>query len=182
MEDAPADTAVAPVPVENVWQGFYGGLSFSGVGGGINENTFGGPQPELESTSGVGAFVGYNWQRGNAVFGGELAYTSFETPFEGFASSFQNNAIELRARGGYAMNNILFYGFVGYATSELDDAGNVFEQSGASYGIGAEYLIKNRYSVGLELSRRSVSGEDALASGTLGTDVDMVTFRAGYHF
>lgn len=169
-----------PAPVVRDWGGFYAGLSYSAIGGQINENTGGGVFPDLDSDKGVGVFVGYNWQRGNFVFGGELSYINFETPFVGFPASFQQNVTELRARAGYAVNNTLLYGFIGGARSDLDDVGTSYSQSGFSYGIGAQVMFRGGMFAGLELARRDVSG--TTGGVTLGTDIDTVSLRLGFQF
>lgn len=176
----PPDIYVAPPPPVRDWAGFYGGLSYSGISGEIDENTGGGVFPAMVDTSGAGVFVGYNWQRGNLVFGGELNYTNFETPFVGFPASFQQNATELRARAGYAMDNVLLYGFVGAAQSRINDGGIIFDQTGISYGIGGQFMVRGGAFVGLELARRDVSGSNGGA--TLGSIIDTVSLRVGYQF
>lgn len=169
----------APAPVRD-WGGFYGGLSYSSISGEINENIPGGIFPPLNGDNGAGAFIGYNVQRGNFVFGGELSYISFDTAYVGFPTSFQQNATELRARAGYAMNNVLFYGFVGAAQSRVNDGGTIFDQTGVSYGIGGQFMVRGGAFVGLELARRDVSGTNG--GNTLGSFIDTVSLRLGYQF
>jgi len=176
----PPEIYVAPPPPVRDWGGFYGGLSYSGISGEINENTGGGVFPAMVDTSGAGVFVGYNWQRGNLVFGGELSYTDFETPFVGYPASFQQNATELRARAGYAMDNVLLYGFVGAAQSRVNDVGLIYDQTGISYGIGGQFMVRGGAFVGLELARRDVSG--TTGGVTLGSYIDTVSLRVGYQF
>lgn len=170
----------APVAAAHNWAGAYGGLSFSRVTGGVNENTGGGVQPDLESDTGFGLFAGYNWQSGNLVYGGELNYTNFSTPFVGFPATTQENALELRARVGYAMDNVLLYGFVGGARSTVEGGGTSLTQNGVSYGLGAQMAFSNNMFAGLELARRDVSG--SVGGATLGSDIDTVSLRVGFQF
>ena len=170
--------APAPAPVRN-WAGAYGGLSFSGVSGGLNENT-GGPLVDFESDTGLGLFAGYNWQSGNWVYGGELNYTNFSTPFVGFPTVTQNDSLELRARLGYSMNNVLVYGFVGAARSTLESPGLSVTQNGASYGLGAQMMFTDSMFGGLEVARRDVSG--SALGNTVGSDIDTVSLRVGFQF
>jgi opacity protein-like surface antigen len=114
------------------------------------------------------------------VFGAELAYTSFNTPYVGFPNSLQENALELRARAGYAFDRVMVYGFVGAARSTLTDVGVEVRQTGVSYGLGMQALVTQSMFVGVELARRDVSG-DALGF-TVGSDIDTVSLRAGFQF
>ena len=89
-------------------------------------------------------------------------------------------SLELRARLGYALDNVLFYGFVGGARSDLDLAGTNYDMTGVSYGLGAQYLFSNGAFAGLELGRRDVS--DTVAGNTVSADIDTVSLRAGFQF
>ena len=63
-----------------------------------------------------GLQAGYNWQNGQFVFGGEtdLQFSGADDTFAPW--KFSNPWFgTLRARAGYAMNNILFYGTAGLA-------------------------------------------------------------------
>lgn len=71
----------------------------------------------MDSETGAGAFIGYNWQRNALVYGAELNYTSLEIPTVGFAKSVMDDIIELRGRVGYTITeDLLGYGFVGLPT------------------------------------------------------------------
>ena len=63
-----------------------------------------------------GVQAGYNWQNGQFVFGGEADF-QFSGADDTFAPwKFSNPWFgTLRARGGLALNNVLFYGTVGFA-------------------------------------------------------------------
>lgn len=170
----------APPPVAYDWSGFYGGLSASRLAGQINENPGGGVFPDLEDDTGFGVFLGYNWQRGNFVYGAELSYINFETPYVGYANSLQQNALELRARAGWSFDRYMVYGFVGAARSSMDDVGTDYNQSGISYGLGLQAMLGGNMFAGLELARRDVSG--STSGQSLGADIDTVSLRIGYQF
>ncbi|WP_127106124.1 outer membrane protein [Pararhodobacter zhoushanensis] len=171
------EVMVAPMPAPQYsWEGFYGGLSYSSVRGHVDAS---GTIASMDNDTGPGAFVGYNWQRGNVVFGGELNYTDFDTPYPGFINR-QRNALELRGRVGYAANNVLFYGFVGAARSEIFGSGSWNNQSGHSYGLGVQYHITRGAFVGLEAVRREVGAN--IGGVQADTQIDSVAFRLGYQF
>src|ERR1700687_2347232 len=110
-----ADLPRSPAPYYNPapsslynWSGFYAGLNL-GYGWGKETNTGVNPSGILG-----GGQVGYNWQSGQFVFGGEadlqgsgandtFAPWKFSNPWFG----------TVRGRVGYAFNNILLYGTLG---------------------------------------------------------------------
>ncbi|MCW1931118.1 outer membrane protein [Pararhodobacter zhoushanensis] len=172
------EVMVAPMPAPALsWAGLYGGLSYSRVSGGVTDPA---GLPDLESDNGFGAFVGYNWQRGGFVFGGELNYTNFDTSFVGFPGTYQRDSLDLRARAGYAFNRVMVYGFVGAARSTIGSGGTDFTQTGPVYGLGVEAMVTSNMSVGLEFARRNVDA-DVLGT-TVESELDTVSLRAAYHF
>lgn len=177
----PEPVLVAPAPAVTDWSGFYGGLSYSDVSGRVNYVNVPVAGPAMVGTSGMGAFAGYNWQRGNVVFGGELNYVAFATPMVGFPTSNQENLTELRARLGYARGRSMAYGFVGAARSNLlDNIGNRFNQTGTVYGLGLQVALNHNMFVGVEVARRDVRG--TTGANTVGTLLDTVSLRVGYQF
>ncbi|MFN4101703.1 MAG: outer membrane protein [Pararhodobacter sp.] len=170
-------TVAAPVQAYS-WGGFYGGLSYSRVTGDATTNF--GDAADFGSVNGAGAFAGYNWQSGNLVFGGELTYTDFSAPVIGFPGAFQENALELRARAGYAFDRAMVYGFVGAARSRISEGGDSINMNGFSYGIGAQALVTRNMFVGLELARRDLEGSDGPV--TVNSDINTVSLRVGFQF
>jgi opacity protein-like surface antigen len=59
-----------------------------------------------------------------------------------------------------------------------DDAGDISE-TGITYGLGAEYLVTEKFSVGAEYSRSDFS--DVVTDG-IDLDTDLVQVRASYRF
>ena len=102
-----------------------------------------------------GVHIGYNWQSGDRVFGVE-ADASFGDGLDYLAS--------LRARLGYATDNLLFYVTAGVAFAGFDDSSVVmyndyFKKSlefsgdsevGVVVGLGGEYKLSSNWSIGLE--------------------------------
>lgn len=166
----------APAPVFS-WEGAYGGLSYSAISGAITQAP--GGTPDMENATGFGVFAGYNWQHGHLVFGPEVSYISFEAGYPPFVNR-QRNALELRARAGYAVDNVLFYGFVGAARSELFGGGVWNSENGVSFGLGVQAHVGHNVFVGLEAGRRNLS----FVSGgtTIRNHIDTITLRLGYQF
>lgn len=91
-----------------------------------------------------GLQAGYNWQYGQFVFGGEadLQLSGAEDTFAPW--KFRNPWFgTLRARAGFAMNNIMFYGTAGFAFGKVkaETTTGLFEtqtHGGWAAGLGME--------------------------------------------
>lgn len=177
----PADPVVTYEPAAPVqdWAGFYGGIQLGSTGGNARSNASPTAFRFNRDTS-FGLFAGYNWQHGNFVYGGEVNYLSFNSPLVSQPSVAQNDALELRARAGYAFDNVLVYGFVGAARSSIGNASISVSQNGYSYGLGAQYQFANGFMTGLEFARRDVSG--TVGPLTVNSQIDTVSLRFGVQF
>ena len=179
VPENPAPLAPDPVASHD-WSGLYAGLSYGSTGGDIQ--FLPGSFDELSSGSIASAHIGYLWQRGSFVYGGELAYgtvrdTNF-TVYEGI-----DRALDLKARFGFAANRALFYGVLGYSRADLFVDGGEWNLSGISYGLGAEFALSNRVSLGLEYLTRDLEGDEVSgfpvsAEGKF----DTVSLRLTYSF
>lgn len=196
-----ATTSLAgnPAPIEPVmvdvvpvaaagpdWGGFYLGATYGmGLGGDL-EYSSGNTYDDLESGSSYGAFVGYNFQRNNLVYGGEIAYSQVDTPGFGpigYPNETFNYFIDGKARIGYAMNKVLVYGFAGYTLSNFEfQSGANFDVDGLNYGVGADMMIGEHLFLGAEYIARNLSGETNSATETQTTNIQAVQLRAGWKF
>lgn len=170
------------------WSGFYAGGTFgSGTGGDMEYDTNGSliTYDSLEPGSSYGAFAGYNIQRDKLVYGGEISYSQVSTPGFGpigFPNETFNYFVDGKARVGYAMNNMLAYGFAGYTSSEFEfDGGPVYSGGGLNYGVGVDMMVGTNMFVGVEYIVRD------LAIGTGGdqvqnTNINALQVRAGWKF
>jgi outer membrane immunogenic protein len=168
--DMPAKAPVyraAPVAMYN-WTGFYLGVQggyawgssvqfFSAAGGGttdrynINGGVFGGT-------------LGYNWQIQQWVLGIEgdfsgshISGSTITTPTYGCGTGCSTNVKSfgtLRARLGYAWDNVLLYGTGGWAYGNIESNINggtaTNGRSGWTAGAGAEYGFNRNWSAKLE--------------------------------
>jgi outer membrane immunogenic protein len=139
----------------------FSGYNWNGAYVGVNLGYQWGKVTNWPSTSpnGImgGAQVGYNWQVGQFVFGGEtdLQMSDADDRFAGW--KFSNPWFgTLRARAGYAMNNILFYGTVGlaYGTLRAQNIATGIEESrttiGWAAGGGMEVALTGNWSAKAE--------------------------------
>ncbi len=165
------------------WNGGYAGLALgpnltneiSAEESGVSVST------EADDSISVGAFGGFNVQNGDFVFGGEVAFSSasdLKFEFEGEEFETDYDIFDLKGRAGYAVDNIMFYGVVGYSIiSDEDD-----EADGFSFGAGAEFDLGNNFAIGAEyLARRAVfDGDDGDVDIDL--DLDTLAIRGSFSF
>ncbi len=185
---ASVSPAVAPAVEAGVdWGGFYAGATYgTGVGGDMMYSPAVVPQfPSLEPGQSYGAFAGYNIQRNNLVFGGELAYSAVNTPGFGpigWPAETFDYFIDGKARIGYAMNKVLVYGFAGYSASSFTDSTSTYPASGLNYGAGVDFMLGSRYFMGAEYIARNQVGGTSTPGLTRTTNIQEVQIRAGIRF
>ena len=174
VEPAPVVSPVAPVEVGTDWSGFYAGLQY-GVG---NAEFSGfGREDDFDYDS-YGVHAGYLHDFGRFILGGELDYNKVELD----DVDVDGDLIRLRGRAGYDMGRFQPYVTLGVARISADGEGLDISETGITYGVGAEYLVHERFSVGLEYSRNDFSDIVESESGSVDLDTDLVQVRATYRF
>lgn len=168
------------------WSGGYAGLSFESVGDADYLQFQGGAQLGAGNFDGVGltgAFVGYNWQRGNLVYGAEFSLGASGDLSEVCSNCYFDDVQDLRGRIGYAVGPALIYAAFGVMRGSARVESDPYDLDGVTYGIGADLQVSERFFLGLELLRRDVGGE-ASDDPTISYDSDMQSFvlRAGLRF
>lgn len=149
-------------PAAQDWGGFYLGGMYGFEAGiwnhFINDVSVG--EWDTEGSE-YGAFVGYNIQRNNLVFGGELAYALEEVTLTGQSIEVWNDTtIDVKARLGYALDNLLVYGVAGW--SLVDHSNNPsfsIDMSGLNYGAGVQTQFGNGMFIGAEYLVRDLAGD-----------------------
>lgn len=136
--------------------------------------------------------AGYDYQMGAFVVGGLVEYsqlqlndavTGFSTTPAGYAFNRKLNDLwAVRARGGYAMGDNLFYATGGYARGNMkhsfnttntansftDDGGG--DANGYQLGLGYERKLTPNVTLGLEWIRTSLNDKDyTVRAGNSGT-------------
>ena len=163
-------------------------------GGSFNTNAAaGGCRKDDDTDTEIGIRAGYDYQfAGNWVVGGVVEYSQLElsdavTAFSTTPASYNftrklKNTFAVRARGGYAYENLLVYGTGGYAVGDIKhsfrttNTANAFPLSGGGsakgyqWGLGAEYKIMPNVTIGGEFIRTRLKDDDfgtrATNSGT----------------
>jgi outer membrane immunogenic protein len=139
VEAAPAMMAAPATPNGN-WTGVYAGLQYgqsdltaSALGFSVNAGDF----------DNFGAHLGYMHDLGQFVIGGELALDRLS------ADGDNADMVRLRARAGYDLGKFLPYITIG----AVQISGQGESETGLNYGIGGEYLVTDRFGLGLEYSK-----------------------------
>lgn len=151
----------------------------------------GGCAADDESGVEYGLRAGYDWQTGNVVFGAvadisradiQDSVSAFSTTPARYAFSREiNYVVGMRGRLGYAMDRLLIYGTAGLAYGDLDrsfttsNGANSFTERdndgvwGPQYGVGAEFALNERISVGAEYLWTSLNDDDYTVRSGPGT-------------
>ncbi|MFM7445882.1 MAG: outer membrane protein [Tabrizicola sp.] len=142
------------------WSGPYAGLSYGRTTADI---TFPSGRFNFGDGQSSGVYAGYLWQRGTLVYGAELAYGSVSgSSIVGFPLDTITSSLDLKARVGAAANKALFYGVLGYSQVDYEDTTipppRAIDLDGLAFGIGAEFMVSERMTLGLEYLKRKGSG------------------------
>ena len=165
-------TAPAPVAAGRDWTGFYAGGSLGygdvdvdGLDEDFNGATFGG-------------HVGYNYDLGSFVVGGELEamgtndFTAEDTELE------LDNVLRAKVRAGYDAGAFLPYVTAGYAQATVGTDGDDLEDNGYFYGVGVDYAVSDSITVGGEYLRHDFEDFDDVAD----IEADTFALRVSYNF
>lgn len=183
---AAADFARAPAfvatPAGYVWTGPYVGANL-GYQWGTATHTGADPHGFAGGLQG-----GYNLQLGQFVIGAEtdLQLTDADDRFA--AWKFSNPWFgTLRARGGYALNNILLYATLGmaYGGGEIDPGGGATETHthvGWTAGAGMEVGLTPNWSAKVEYLYVDLSDQRYVLFGNTGFETSLLRFGVNYRF
>lgn len=185
-------TQIAPAAAAADWSGFYAGgmVSFNGTANDLSayeSDVFQFIAP-ITGNASVGGFVGYDFQFGSFVLGGELAITSRSVSFTNFPNQYFGPVTDLKMRAGYSFGKVMAYGVVGASFSTLADYGDSpmlveFKTTGLNYGVGVEYFVHEKMFVGAEFLARNLSGNrESLPLFSISTTIQSAQLRAGWKF
>jgi outer membrane immunogenic protein len=164
------------------WRGPYLGVNGGYQWGKITNNV-------VEPSGFLGGLqAGYNWQVDQFVFGGEtdiqlsgaddtFAPWKFSNPWFG----------TLRARAGYALNNILFYGTFGLAYGGIKGELGIIDETqthvGWAGGFGMEVGFTPNWSAKAEYLYMDLGNRPYAITGVSnGFETNMVRFGINYRF
>ena len=176
---------IVPAAAPEIWDGAYVGATFGSRAGGDMTYTPGPSYASLEPGQSAGLFGGYNFQNGNMVYGGELAYSRVNAPgfgAVGFPGETFDYFFDAKLRAGVAMDNVLLYGFAGFSSSTYDDTFSFWNVSGANYGLGMDIKMGDNFFAGAEYIIRNLSGDTNNPGQVQDTTIQALQLRAGWKF
>ena len=155
------------------WTGGYVGLQYdivdaeAVIGGALDGDAF-------------GLFVGYRHDFGPVVLGIELDYMVGSLTAAPGTSFDMDSLVRLGIEAGYDLGPALVYGTVGHAQMELSFGPTQLDFGGLFYGIGIDYAVSERVTLGAELLRHDFND----INGIPGNDLDATTFgiNVAYRF
>lgn len=178
---APYYSAPAPAGMYN-WAGPYAGVNVGYQWGKVTNSSI-----EPSGIAG-GIQAGYNWQSGQFVFGAEtdLQISSADDTFAPY--KFSNPWFgTLRARGGYAINNMLIFATLGLAygnvTGEFGGLEETKTQTGWTAGLGMEVGITSNWSAKVEYLYMDLGSRTYSITGVdNGLHSSFLRLGLNYHF
>lgn len=135
-----APAPVAPMRMDGEWGGAYAGahLGYADVRDPDADGAFGGVQ------------AGYRWDLGTAVLGIEADVSGGDIGFAGSNDSVDTLA-HLKLQAGYDFGRTLVYATAGAAYAKADIGGASYSDTGYFGGIGVDYQVNDRWTVGGEV-------------------------------
>jgi outer membrane immunogenic protein len=171
-----------PAPPVYNWNGFYAGLNIGYEWGKVTNSGF--------NPSGVagGGQLGYNWQIGQFVLGGETDIQASAADDTFAPYKFSNPWFgTLRGRAGFAINNVLLYATAGLAYGGLKaELGSLTESKtlvGWTGGVGLEYGFAQNWSAKVEYLYMDLGSRAYTITGVdNGLQASYLRFGVNYHF
>ncbi|MFN3280697.1 MAG: outer membrane protein [Tabrizicola sp.] len=166
------EPAIAPAPAPYVapgrdWSGAYVGAQ---LGYGDVDSSGAG----LDGYGWLGGIhAGYRWDLGNWVAATELTYDKADIDLGAVAGDKLDDVLALKLSAGYEIGNSLVYGTVGAAQATASVGGVDLKDTGYLYGVGFDYAVNDRWTVGGELLEHKFDNYD----GT-GVDLGATTLKA----
>lgn len=200
---AVASMTPAQAQVTNPWNGLYVGVNGGYAWQDLNGTIDGANTPTSLSGSNlngavVGGQLGYNWQSGQFLLGVEGdAMTLVDgdshivddpgLPGAANISADMNYLASIRGRLGWAINNWLLYGTVGWGFSRFEFTENQpstafngkirLDDSGLAYGGGVEWMMTYGVSLRAEYLRYDIGASSDLPVGFPNVDIgDRIAF------
>jgi len=151
-------------------------------------------ESDISGGNSFGLSGGYFFRRDALVYGFEAGYMSLtglgSSAQTGQESTEVSDLVDLKARLGYAQGEWLFYGSLGWTFAHVHvHPGGLFGSrpnttiiDGASVGVGVEYMMSEELSLGVDYTRRSLSGNFDEATSETDLDVNTLVLRLAYRF
>lgn len=170
VTEAPVAAPVVAAPVGTDWTGGYVGAQI-----GYGDASAGAVDGDGAT---YGLRAGYDWDLGNWVVGAGVDWDKTEIDL-GTGTDNIDSIARLKLRAGYDLGRTLVYGTAGAARAEADLGGVSRSDNGWFAGIGADYALNDRWTVGGELLHNQFDDFD-----NTGIDLDATTasINVGFRF
>lgn len=182
-------SSTTSTPQRAVQSSDWSGLYVGGVVNSVSETSLDldeGSSFDIEGHIATGAFIGYQAQRGQFVFGAEYGFSiGGNVAVTDIADDFSAVYSELKGRLGYATGPVLLYGVIGSSVVVFDDnTFNDFSNAGFGFGAGADYAVRPNFVVGVEYFSRTTTGLVEFDGADTDSEQELSTlgFRAAYKF
>lgn len=167
------------------WTGTYAGLSLNSNSGSTPWNAGTGYNDyKLSNKAIAGAFIGNRWNAGGSVMGVELDLSQSGLDADALDNGdiySMGSLVDAKVSVGMPMGKTMVYGFAGLSSSSLYAADETYKVWGTNIGLGADYMVSDTMSVGLEvMNRQWQHGYDPDSIGN-GSNTS-VALRASFHF
>ena len=117
--------------------------------------------------------AGYRWDMGNWVAGTELSWDKTSIDLGATAGDQLDSIAALKLMAGREIGNSLVYGTLGAAHANASIGGADLSDSGLVYGLGFDYAVNDRWSVGGEVLQHNFDNFDGTTN-----DFDATTIKA----
>lgn len=163
------------------WTGLYIGAFGGGISGAVTPPSGSGSGP---SGFDAGLSLGYSWQPSNFVFTPFIA-----VPIAGQSGTWGSIPVHLDwavvggVKIGYATGRWQPYAFVagvtgaGTATPGLKES---HQHTGVTFGVGAEYAVSDRWSIGLRYAHVSMNQQSYFSSGPYGWEGNSIAATVNF--
>ncbi|WP_103256346.1 outer membrane protein [Tabrizicola aquatica] len=169
------------------WAGYYGGVMGATHKGG-QDYEGGSSSYDLEGPA-FGIFAGHLWESGTLVYGAEVAagrggvYEVSEDGETSYKDDYEyNRFLDVKARAGYALNNVLLYGTIGLSRASFLSNETTTDSTGLILGVGADYKVNDRFFLGAEILRRNYDFYDNGQDVDIDASFNSLGLRAGIRF
>lgn len=162
-----------PVRAQSVPDGDWGGF-YIGAQIGTSELS---DDTDIDRTISGGVHLGYLYDFGQIVLGGELSYDD-QSGFDGPFACNNVSATALHLRGGYDAGRFLPYAKVGVANVDIGGC-STGSDIVTSLGLGIDYQLSERFRLGLEYTHRN---EDNFDGGGFRYNDETIQLRGGLNF
>ncbi len=120
-----------------------------------------------------GVHGGYRWDLGSWVAGTEVSYDANNIGLGATAGDELSDVLALKLTAGREIGRSLVYGTLGAARANASVGGVDYKDNGLVYGLGFDYAVSDRWTVGGEVTEHKFDNFD----GT-GVDFDATTVKA----